>query len=252
MPLWVGDYLADTGHLTTVEHGAYVLLIMHYWRRGGLPDDDVKLASIARLPLEQWQSIRTTIQDLFYDGWKHKRVDIELAIAEEKHEVRVNAGKKGGETKASNAKAKLGNAVAKPYQSQSQSQSHKKEEDTRAERAWSFNQFWLRFPNKVGKRAAEKAFDRVRKSGRVDFDVLMAGLEIYVHKTDDRPWCNPATWLNQERWDDQPAANPGRGPPRGQRGFLDVALTIEETHERNHTDGEPLALPAPHARQAGE
>jgi hypothetical protein len=27
----------------------------------------------------------------------------------------------------------------------------------------------------------------------------------YIGKTDDRPWCNPATWLNQERWADQPA-----------------------------------------------
>lgn len=60
MPLYVGDYLGDTGHLTTTQHGAYLLLMMHYWRKGELPDDDRQLSKIAKLPLRTWCEYRAT------------------------------------------------------------------------------------------------------------------------------------------------------------------------------------------------
>jgi uncharacterized protein YdaU (DUF1376 family) len=89
----VSAYLADTGHLSTVEHGAYMMLIMHYWRTEGLPDDDQKLANITRLPLNVWLEIRPTIRAFFFDGWKHKRIEWEMTEA-----ARLSsAGKKGGE-----------------------------------------------------------------------------------------------------------------------------------------------------------
>ena len=78
MPLYVGDYLGDTGHLTTAQHGAYLLLMMHYWRKGELPDDDRQLSKITKLPLKTWCDYRATLQDFFHEGWKHKRIDAEL------------------------------------------------------------------------------------------------------------------------------------------------------------------------------
>ena len=96
MPLYVGDYLGDTGHLTTAQHGAYLLLMMHYWRKGELPDDDRQLSKITKLPLRTWCEYRPTLQDFFHSGWKHKRIDAELERMLRVSEKRALAGQKGG------------------------------------------------------------------------------------------------------------------------------------------------------------
>lgn len=65
-----------------------------------------------------------------------------------------------------------------------------------------FARFWRAWPNKVGKPAAERAFKKV--AGEIE-DIL-AGIDRYVRdKPADRPWLNPATFINQRRWEDQPA-----------------------------------------------
>jgi uncharacterized protein YdaU (DUF1376 family) len=83
MPLYVADYLADAAHLSTLEHGAYLLLIMTYWQRGeALPDDDKKLARIARLDARNWARVKPQICEFFTTGdnkWLHHRVERELS-----------------------------------------------------------------------------------------------------------------------------------------------------------------------------
>jgi len=65
-PLWTDAYLADTTELTTLEHGAYLLLLIAMWRAGGsLPDDDAKLARFTRLGPKQWASMRQSIGHFF-------------------------------------------------------------------------------------------------------------------------------------------------------------------------------------------
>ena len=100
MPLYVGDYLADTMHLSTVEHGAYLLLIMAYWKRGGpLPADDRALAAITRMPLKRWISTRSTLIDMFQNGegcWRHRRIDLELERSRAFMAKQLENGRKGG------------------------------------------------------------------------------------------------------------------------------------------------------------
>src|SRR3989304_8293096 len=81
MPWYVADFVADTQHLDSSLTGAYMLLIGHYWLRGGLPDDDASLSRIARMSTNEWRKAKTKIQAFFFDGWRHKRIDEELAHA---------------------------------------------------------------------------------------------------------------------------------------------------------------------------
>lgn len=100
MPLYVADYLADTTHLSTIEHGAYMLLIMHYWRVGALPTDDRKLANICRVSGHQWRSIKAALAPFFTPDWKQARVEIELKAYKMNREKAVEKGRAGGNAKA--------------------------------------------------------------------------------------------------------------------------------------------------------
>jgi uncharacterized protein YdaU (DUF1376 family) len=121
LPLYVGDYLSDTRDLKPIEHGAYLLLIMHYWQHGvPLPDHAPTLQRITGLTYRQWYRHWPNIQRFFKFGellhanvdqgpkanatpqivgcWYHKRLDEELRKAEEIKIKRALAGQRGGWT----------------------------------------------------------------------------------------------------------------------------------------------------------
>jgi uncharacterized protein YdaU (DUF1376 family) len=63
MLLWTDAYLGDTSHLSTFEHGAYLLILMAMWRAGGtLPGDDETLARCARVTFDKWRKISPQIR----------------------------------------------------------------------------------------------------------------------------------------------------------------------------------------------
>jgi len=95
MPLYIPDFLSDTMHLSAAETGAYLCLIMDYWLHDGLPDDDHKLAQIARVSVRSWRNMRPTIEAFFRPSWRHKRIDAELAKM-----VRISTRRKEAASKA--------------------------------------------------------------------------------------------------------------------------------------------------------
>lgn len=80
MQLYIADYLADTMHLSTEEHGAYLLLMFNYWQTGrAIPKN--RLAKIARVSDEKWSEIEETLSEFFEcddDSWVHLRIERDL------------------------------------------------------------------------------------------------------------------------------------------------------------------------------
>jgi uncharacterized protein YdaU (DUF1376 family) len=88
MPLDIGDFLQDTQHLNTVEIGAYLLMIMAYWARGGpLPNRDA-YRRVTRMTARQWSSSGDLLMSFFGDDLRHRRLDRDLAHLIEKSEVK--------------------------------------------------------------------------------------------------------------------------------------------------------------------
>lgn len=100
MPWFVKDYMIDTMHLTTEQHGAYMLLLGNAWNQGGsLPDNDHHLSSIARLSLEAWLAMKPVVMEFWTlksGRWLQKRLSKELAYVAGRREALRAAGKKGG------------------------------------------------------------------------------------------------------------------------------------------------------------
>ncbi|CAN5951004.1 unnamed protein product [Sphagnum jensenii] len=95
--LYIAEYLADTAHLTTLQHGAYLLLIFNYWQRGkALSNSSGRLASVARMSKEDWLLIEPTIAEFFEvtdNEWVHHRIECDLVDVLAKSTKASAAGK---------------------------------------------------------------------------------------------------------------------------------------------------------------
>ena len=102
MPLYIADYLSSTSRLTTEQHGAYLLLIMDYWKSGAPPDNDLVLSQITKLSPTAWANARTMLQPFFevVDGlWIQHRIESEMVKAKHNKQVNQKRGKAGAEAR---------------------------------------------------------------------------------------------------------------------------------------------------------
>ncbi|EIG9438371.1 DUF1376 domain-containing protein [Salmonella enterica] len=107
MQLYIADYLADTMHLSTEEHGAYLLLMFNYWQTGK-PIPKNRLAKIARLTNERWVDVEPSLREFFCDNgdeWMHLRIEEDLASVREKLTKKSAAGKASVQARRSRKEA---------------------------------------------------------------------------------------------------------------------------------------------------
>jgi hypothetical protein len=80
----------------------------------------------------------------------------------------------------------------------------------------AFDQFWATYPLRVGKRTARKAWDKA--ISHTDPELILAGAQRYRDLPGREPkyTAHPATWLNADRWTDEPATGQAGASPNGQ------------------------------------
>ena len=77
LPIWTDAYLADTRHLTTEQHGAYLLMLFTAWRDGEcrLTYDENFLAKITGLNMRAWRRNKSTLLSFWHekDGYLYQK-----------------------------------------------------------------------------------------------------------------------------------------------------------------------------------
>ena len=101
------------------------------------------------------------------------------------------------------------NANASLIQSNPIQSEYKSESESESNARGAFDVFWSAYPKKVGKEAARKAFAKVG----VSVDVLVNAVEqqklsAQWQRDNGQYIPNPATWLNQGRWEDELTTSP--------------------------------------------
>lgn len=109
MAFYVRDYLANTPLLSLEEHGAYLLLMCHYWEHGHLPASAGLLHKVCRCTTDAERGSCDTVVSQYFtldgDVLRHERIDEELEKVVQISEKRVKAAKKSHEKRSAKAPA---------------------------------------------------------------------------------------------------------------------------------------------------
>ena len=218
--------------MTLEEEGAYIHLLAHCWLSEdcSLPDDDTELAQLSRLG-ERWFNGASVKLRLCFTP--HPRKDGRLFNARLMQEHKKQAawrkksqegGKRSAESRALRSKhpARVveeglngGSREVEPKTNSSSSSSLNSYRDRKRSRSLnelnghgpSFEVFWAAYPKKEGKGACRRWWKN-HKPDDVLLDHMLAKIE---QAKLTQKWMEqggkfipmPATWLNEERWDDE-------------------------------------------------
>ena len=103
--LYIGDYQRDTAHLSIAEHGAYLLMLQHYYAtERPLPTGKAlhrMLRAQDKIERDAIDSVATRFWIQLDDCLINVRADVEIRKAEHQRTVNREIGKRGGRPKQS-------------------------------------------------------------------------------------------------------------------------------------------------------
>ena len=228
--MYWGDYLADTSSLKMLEHGAYMLLIAHYWQTGEPIPHDRRYQVAKATNQHERKAVDYVVAHYFQlkgGAAFHERVGKELAKEAEKSAKRGKAAK----TRWAKNNANAYSDASEYSQSQLNITSNEVITPLPPKGAESvlkelFKKFWNEYPRKASKTKAFEAFKRLKPTTELLTTMLEA---LNVQKQSDQ-WAKeagkfiplPTTWLNQKRWLDEPSAYPKATTSSQQAGYRQV------------------------------
>jgi uncharacterized protein YdaU (DUF1376 family) len=218
---YASDFLVDTIDLSNEELGAYVRLLCHQWVNGSLPAQLELILRCAHAVLPAFEAVWTSIQGKFTVGQdgrlRNPRMEEVRQNMVRFHESKVLAGK----SRWISREQSLSAAKAEHEQStltSSSSSEEKKHPSIPSKRGWrtaslsasqeaAFEMFWEVFPRKAAKALAQKAFAKLDP----DADLLGRMVKAVERQKQTEQWQknggrfipHPATWLHQQRWQDE-------------------------------------------------
>lgn len=202
----IADYRKDTAHLSRLEHGIYRDLIDWYF----LDEKPIPLETqsvMRRLRLdtdEEATALQNVLNDFFVlsDGYRHKRIDKEIADYYAMAEKNRENGKQGGRPKKTQS---VSTGLPLETQTKANQEPRTKNQSKPFVPSEFIEQFWPIYPKKEGKAEAVKAFVKANINGNLPAVLTALKRQIVVKGWDkDKTYCPLAsTWLNGKRWEDE-------------------------------------------------
>ena len=220
-PFHLGDYAAHTAHLEPLEDLAYRrMLDAYYLREAPLPADPAEVARLIRMR-QNMAEVEAVLREFFQltdDGWTHARCDEEIDRMQDKQAkarasaaASVNVRRAKAQPALNDGTAAAGRTfsdrstdVELPTPTPTPTPTPNNPPTPKGE----FERFWKAYPRKVGKDAAQRAFDKLRPTAAL-VDDMVAAIERQCRsdawtKDGGQFIPHPTTWLNQGRWNDEP------------------------------------------------
>lgn len=225
-PRDMGKYSRDTKHLSMLEHGAYNLLLDYYYSTGGLPHpsnatsnaslllDHNRIYNICNARTKADQDAVDAVLSMFFyidesGQYRNQKCDEVIGVQSVKHDKRVNAGRKGGNSKASS------NATSNAPQKEKETkkENNKKEDHLNIPisnniQGEEFAEFFKSYPKQTAMGSARASFTNAILLRGATAERIINAAKNYTVKcksmdNDERKFIpNPSRWLDTECYND--------------------------------------------------